>query len=126
MENNGEQNCIFCKIAGGEIPAEIAYEDEHFMAIVDIHPEAPGHVQVIPKHHYRWVWDVPNVGEYFEVVRTVAKAQQKAFGTDWIISKVVGEEVPHAHVWIFPGDAKGDKNDIEGNAERLRKALTNQ
>lgn len=118
------ENCIFCKIVAGEIPATKIYEDERYLAFLDIHPQTPGHVQVIPKTHYRWVWDVPNVGEYFELVRKIARAQQKAFGTEWILSRIIGDEVPHAHIWVFPSnDAKGDKNAFEENADRIRAAL---
>ncbi|MHB8710279.1 MAG: HIT family protein [Minisyncoccota bacterium] len=126
MENTStpiSASCIFCKIVRGEIPAHTIYEDHDFIAFLDIHPQSPGHAQVIPKKHYRWVWDVPNVGAYFEVVRKIAKAQQKAFRTEWILSKIIGDEVAHAHIWIFPGDAKGDKNDFEKNAASLRSAL---
>ncbi len=119
------ENCIFCKIIGGHIPAHKVFEDENFIAFLDINPRAPGHVQVIPKKHYRYVWDVPNVGEYFECVRKVARAQQKAFGTEAIWSRIAGEEVPHAHIWIFPdpNNTPGDKKDFEGNAEKIRKEL---
>lgn len=118
-------DCIFCKIVAGEIPAHKVYEDERFLAFLDIHPQSPGHVQVIPKEHVRWVWDVPQAGEYFEVAQKIAKAQQKAFNTEWILSKTVGDEVEHAHLWVFPNDkVKGDKNDLEGNAEKIRRALT--
>ena len=118
------ESCIFCKIVSGEIPATKIYEDEKYLAFLDIHPQTPGHAQVIPKAHYRWVWDVPNVGEYFELVRKIARAQQKAFGTEWILSRIIGDEVPHAHIWVFPGnDAKGDKNAFEENAEKIRTEL---
>jgi histidine triad (HIT) family protein len=118
------ENCIFCKIIAGEIPSHKVYEDEHFLAFLDIHPQSPGHALVIPKEHYRWVWDVPNAGDYFEVVKKIAKAQQKAFETDWILSKSVGEEVEHAHIWVFPNsNVKGDKNAFEANAEKIRQAL---
>ncbi|OHA26703.1 MAG: hypothetical protein A3C06_00100 [Candidatus Taylorbacteria bacterium RIFCSPHIGHO2_02_FULL_46_13] len=117
-------NCIFCKIVSGEIPSHKVYEDKDFFAFLDIHPQSPGHTQVIPKNHVRWVWDVPNVGEYFEVVRKIAKAQQKSFETDWILSKIIGDEVPHAHIWIFPNDnVKGNKNDFPANAEKISSAL---
>lgn len=117
-------NCIFCKIVSGEIPAQKIYEDERFLAFLDIHPQSPGHTQVIPKQHYRWVWDVPYVGEYFEVVQKIAKAQKKAFGTDWILSKIIGDEVPHAHIWVFPSDeSTGDKSDLVSNAAKIRKNL---
>ncbi len=120
-------DCIFCKIVRREIPALTLYEDGDFLAFLDIHPQSPGHAQVIPKKHYRWVWDVPNIGAYFEVVRKIAKAQQKVFNTEWILSKIIGDEVAHAHIWVFPGnEAKGDKNDLEGNARKLREALTNK
>lgn len=100
------------------------YEDNDFLAFLDIHPQSPGHVQIIPKQHYRWIWDIRNAGAFFEVAQKIAKAQQKAFGTDWILSKSVGDEVPHAHIWVFPSnDAAGDKNDFVGNAEKIRQSL---
>ena len=119
-----DPNCIFCKIVKGEIPSYKVYEDNDFLGIMDITPQSPGHVQVITKKHYRWVWDVPNVGEYFEVARKIAKAQQKAFNTDWILSRIIGDEVPHAHIWVFP-DPKisGDKKDFESNAEKIRETI---
>lgn len=117
-------DCIFCKIVAGEIPAHKVYEDNGFLAFLDIHPQSPGHVQVIPKEHYRWVWDVPSIGAYFEVVQKIAKAQQKAFHTDWILSKTIGDEVLHAHVWVFPNnEVAGDKNDLAANAALIREAL---
>lgn len=117
-------NCIFCKIVKKEISANIIYEDTDFLAFLDIRPLSPGHTLVIPKEHYRWVWDVPNTGKYFEIVKNIAKAQQKAFEQDAIYSKIIGEEVPHAHIWIFPDPekAKGDKNDFEGNAKKIIEA----
>lgn len=51
-------DCIFCKIAGKEIPAKIAYEDEDLLAFEDIHPQAPVHLQVIPKRHIARVSDL--------------------------------------------------------------------
>jgi histidine triad (HIT) family protein len=87
------ESCIFCKIVAGEIPAHKVYEDDTYIAFLDIHPKSPGHVQVIPKAHIRWVWDVPNPGQYFEAATNIAKAQRKAFGTEWILSRIVGDEV---------------------------------
>ncbi|MEQ1499908.1 MAG: HIT domain-containing protein [Parcubacteria group bacterium] len=118
------ENCIFCKIVRGEIPSYKVYEDENFFAFLDINPQSPGHVQVIPKDHYRWVWDVPNAGEYFEVVKKIAKAQQKAFDTDWILSKIVGDEVTHAHIWVFPNrEVEGNAKDFETNLKKIRENL---
>ncbi len=125
------QNCVFCKIVKKEIPANIVYEDENFIGFLDIHPHTPGHVQVIPKKHYRWVWDMPidkkvspNLGSYFETVAKIAHAQQKAFNTDWVLSKIVGDEIPHAHIWVFPNsEVKDDKNDFEGNKKKIIESL---
>ena len=119
------QNCVFCKIIKGEIPSHKVYEDKKYLAFLDINPASPGHTQVIPKEHYRWVWDVPNVGEYFEVAKKVAEAQRKAFGTDFILSKIIGDEVEHAHIWVFPNSGvSGDAKDFKGNAEKIRKIIT--
>ncbi|MEK7176121.1 MAG: HIT family protein [Patescibacteria group bacterium] len=123
MKSN-DTNCVFCKIASGEIPAHKVFEDENFLAFLDINPQSPGHVQVIPKEHYRWVWDVPNVGEYFEVARKIAKAQKQAFNTDFVTSKIVGDEVHHAHIWLVPDwNLKEDKKNFEENVEKIRKNL---
>ncbi len=118
-------DCLFCKIIAKEIPSECVYEDTDFMAFLDIHPRSPGHVQVIPKKHFRWVWDVPNIGDYFAVVQKIARAMQNTFGTEAVWSKVMGDEVPHAHVWLFPNvnEAVGDKNDFAGNAQKIREKL---
>lgn len=118
------QNCIFCKIVKGEIPSHKVYEDKNFLAFLDINPQSPGHAQIIPKEHYRWVWDIPNIGEYFEIVKKVALAQRKAFNTDFILSKIIGDEVEHAHIWVFPNSGvSGDVKDFLGNAEKIRKFI---
>lgn len=119
-----EQNCIFCKIVKGEIPSYKVYEDDHFIAFLDIHPQSPGHTQVIPKEHYRWVWDVPNAGQYFEAAKKVANAIKKAFDVEMVLSRIVGDEVHHAHIWLFPDkSAKGDPKDFKTNTEKIQKAL---
>lgn len=114
-------NCIFCKIINKEIPANIIYEDSDFLAFLDINPLSPGHTLVIPKKHYRWVWDVPNVGEFFEVARKIALAQQKAWNQPTIHSKIVGEDVEHAHIWVYPDpkNTTGDKKDFASNQKKL-------
>ena len=125
MKNDShEKDCIFCKIAIHEIPANIIYEDEKYISFLDIRPLSPGHALVVPKAHHRWVWDVPNIGEYFEVVRKVAQAQKKAFNVELVMAKVVGEEVHHAHVWVFPSsDATGNKAEFEANQKKIIEAF---
>ena len=121
-------SCIFCKIIRKEIPSHIVYEDDAYLAFLDIRPLSPGHTLVIPKEHHRWVWDVSPIGPYFEAVQKIAKAIQKAFAIDCVVSKVVGEEVPHAHVWIYPSpeELKSTaeiKNALEQNAKKIVSAL---
>ena len=125
-------DCLFCKIINGKIPSHKVYEDENFLALMDINPQSPGHVQVIPKKHYRFVWDMPECSEpspnycnYAAVIQKIAKAIQGTFDTDSVWSKVMGEEVPHAHTWLFPDprEAKGDKKDFEGNAKKIKAKL---
>lgn len=119
-----DPSCIFCKIVAKEIPAHIVYEDDDFLAFLDIHPQSPGHTQVIPKKHTRWVWDYGDTGAYFGIAKKIALAQRKAFGTDFILSKIVGDEVPHAHIWVFPNkEISGDANDFVRNKERIIQAL---
>lgn len=114
-------DCIFCKIITGEISSYKVYEDGDFYAFLDINPRNRGHLQVIPKEHYRWVWDVPNIGEYFEVVQKLANAMRRAFDTEYVVSLILGEEVEHAHVWLVPrfeGDGHGGSIDI-GNIKEI-------
>ena len=122
-------DCIFCKIVNKEIPANIVYEDDYFLAFLDINPISPGHTLIIPKKHYRWVWDIPSEGnpsleKYFKIAGKVANAIRKAFNQEMILSKIVGEEVHHAHIWIYPSnETKGDKKDFIGNMNKIKDSL---
>lgn len=117
-------NCIFCKIINKEIPSHIVYEDADYIAFLDIRPLSPGHTLVIPKKHIRWVWDSEDIGSYFSIVQKIARAQQLTFSTA-VHSKVVGEEVEHAHVWVYPDPekAKGDKYDFVAFASLLKEKI---
>ncbi|MEA1962702.1 MAG: HIT family protein [Patescibacteria group bacterium] len=108
--------CLFCKIANKELPCYKVYEDKDFLAFLDIRPLNPGHTLVIPKKHFRWVWDVPNISEYYSIVSKIANAIKKAFDTDYVVSLVFGEEIAHAHVWLIPRL----KNDGHGSAIDLK------
>ena len=104
-------NCIFCKIVKKESPSYTFYEDENFVGFLTITPLTRGHSLIVPKDHYRWVWDYPEIGKYFEVVQHVVRTMKKAFDTDFVIGSQVGEEVPHAHVALIPrykNDGHGD------------------
>ena len=101
-------DCVFCRIIKKEIPSYFFYEDDNFFSFLDIRPLNPGHALVIPKKHYRWVWDIEE--EYSAVVNKAAKALKKALGTDYVQSVVMGDEVEHAHIHLiprFPDDGHG-------------------
>ena len=93
---------MFCKIVDGDIPSYKVYEDNNFLAFLDIEPLNPGHTLVIPKKHYRWTWDVPNFGEYWEVARKVAQGVIKSMGAPMVEFLTHGTDVEHAHIWIVP------------------------
>jgi histidine triad (HIT) family protein len=116
--------CVFCEIVAGKRPAEKVYEDGHFLAFLDIRPRSPGHTLIVPKKHVRWVWDVEPQAEYWLLARRIARAQQNAFHCEAVWCTVIGDEVPHAHIWVYPHPAtRGDRTDLAGNAQRLRQAL---
>lgn len=109
-------DCIFCKIVKKEVPCYKIYEDKDFMAFLDVRPLNPGHTLVIPKKHYRWIWDVPNIDKYFIVVKKIAKTIKKVLNAELVASLVLGEAVPHAHVWLIPrfkDDGHGANLDFE-------------
>ncbi|MBI2151163.1 HIT family protein [Candidatus Woesearchaeota archaeon] len=93
-------NCIFCKIVQGDIPALKVYEDDNFFAFLDIRPLNKGHTLLIPKSHYRWLWDVKD--DYSKLANKIASAIKLAFETDYVQALVVGEEVHHAHLHLIP------------------------
>ena len=96
------KDCVFCKIVNGEIPATKVYEDDKFVGFMDIAPLNKGHVQLIPKVHYRWTWDVPEFGEYWEVAKKIALAQMKGLGAKMVEFLTHGMQVEHCHIWIVP------------------------
>jgi len=105
-------DCIFCKIAQGEIPSYKVYEDNDFLAFLDINPFSRGHTLLIPKKHAKWIWDLDenDYSNLMNTVKKIARAMQKKFNTEWIVEGVAGIDVPHAHVHIIPrkiGDGLG-------------------
>jgi len=94
--------CIFCKIASGKIPVFKIYEDGDYLAFLDQSPLVEGHTLVLPKAHYHWVWDVPNIGQYFEIVKKIANHFQKKLSDDLVFCYIAGNEVPHAHIHLLP------------------------
>lgn len=102
-------NCVFCKIVANELPSYKVWEDENFLAFLDINPFGVGHTLVIPKKHYEWVWDVEEYCEYFQKVKEIALLLKEKLGAEWIKMSVIGIDVPHAHVHLVPNYKKEPK-----------------
>jgi histidine triad (HIT) family protein len=102
-------DCIFCRIAGGEAPAHVVYEDEHTIAFLDINPVSRGHTLVIPKRHYRDLLGMPAE----ELAAVVAAAQRvagalieglRASGVNLLqaTGAAAGQTVFHFHLHLIP------------------------
>ena len=100
-------NCIFCRIAGGEIPAEIVYEDEHTIVFLDSAPMYAGHCLVCPKQHFDTLMDVPpaSLQPLFECAQWIARAVEAGLGAGGsfiAINNKISQSVPHLHVHVIP------------------------
>lgn len=95
-------DCIFCQIVAGKIPCYKVYDDKEFLGFLDISPRTRGHSLLIPKKHYRWVWEVPDFGKYWETALKLTQTMQKALKPYFITYVTHGLEVPHAHIHILP------------------------
>jgi histidine triad (HIT) family protein len=97
-------NCIFCKIAKGEIPSTKVYEDEKFFAFLDINPESEGHTLLIPKEHYVWMQDSPDelIREIFIVAKNLMQKLIDEKKCEFVKVKVIGKDVPHFHIHLVP------------------------
>ncbi|EPD77960.1 histidine triad nucleotide-binding protein [Atopobium sp. oral taxon 199] len=102
-------DCIFCKLANGEIPTEFLYEDEHVVAFRDASPLAPVHVLVVPKAHHRDILDnVPaqtlaSVAEAIKTVVDTTGIRDSGFRVITNTGKEGGQSVMHLHFHILGG-----------------------
>src|SRR5207249_10647421 len=96
------EDCAFCKIIRKELPSYTVFEDEDYIAFLDIRLMNPGHTLVVPKLHYRWGWDVPEAGRYFETVTRIANALQQTMKPEWTAADAAGTGVARAHVHRLP------------------------
>lgn len=102
--------CIFCRIASGELPASIVYEDGQAIAFLDIQPINPGHVLVVPKYHAQSMEDLPEedaahmmrVGQIID--KALRKSDLRCEGVNMFIAdgRVAGQDVDHIHLHVFP------------------------
>ena len=107
------EDCIFCKIVRGEIPANIVYESENVLAFDDVNPMAPVHVVVVPKLHVATLMDVSDgmMDDIISAVQEVAKIKEidkKGFRTVINCNKEGGQVIFHLHIHILGGRKLSD------------------
>ena len=105
-------SCLFCKIAAGEIPARIVYEDAACLAFADIHPQAPTHLLVIPREHIQSLEQTkqehgPLLGALMSAAATVARQAGLAKGYRVVLNTGAegGQTVDHLHLHVMGGRA---------------------
>jgi histidine triad (HIT) family protein len=106
-----EQNCIFCKIVGGEIPADVVYKDERAVAFRDINPQAPVHILIIPREHLESLDDAAQsdeapLGHLLRVAARVANEQclsESGYRTVINTGAGAGQSVFHLHLHVIGG-----------------------
>ena len=102
-------DCIFCKIANGEIPSNTIYEDDDFRVILDLGPATKGHALVLPKKHYADLFEIPEetVAGAVKVAKKVAGIMKEKLGCDGLNlvqnnGETAGQTVMHFHLHIIP------------------------
>jgi len=107
------EDCLFCKIAAGEIPSDKLYEDERVLAFYDIHPQAPVHFLVIPKEHIHGADEITvensgTVAYIYEVIaRLCAERGVASFRVVTNCGEDAGQSVPHLHFHVLGGRELG-------------------
>lgn len=112
-----EENCIFCKIIGGEIPSHTIYEDEEFKIILDVNPATRGHALILPKNHVANLYEIPEetAGKVLKLAKKMAAHMTDVLHCDGFNllqnnNETAGQTVFHFHMHLIPR-YKGAKND---------------
>ncbi len=102
-------DCIFCKIVAGEIPATKVHETEDTLAFLDVKPVSPGHTLVIPKKHYENIFDIPEdvLAKVISETKYIAKTVKESTDADGISisqnnGEAAGQIVRHLHFHVIP------------------------
>jgi len=105
-----ENNCLFCKVVSKEIPSQIEYEDNEIIAFDDINPQAPTHIQIIPKKHIERVADASEsdtelLGKLILIARKIAAQRTLEKGYRIVVNNgaQAGQTVFHLHVHLLGG-----------------------
>lgn len=104
-----DNDCIFCKIAAGEIPSATLYEDDDFRVILDLGPASKGHALIIPKEHYRNLYDIDEelASKAIVLAKKMVKKMTDVLGCDGynIVQnneEAAGQTVFHFHMHLIP------------------------
>ena len=115
-----KEDCIFCKIANGEIAARTIYEDELFRVILDLSPATKGHALILPKEHFQDLYDLgkEQAAELMLVAQKVAHHMQEVLGMEGLNlvqnnGELAGQTIFHFHLHLIP------RYSDDGNGERL-------
>ena len=109
------EDCIFCRIGGGEVPSDILYRDDSCFVIRDISPKAPVHLLIIPTQHFTYLSNLtpafsPVLGSMFAAAQLMAKQEDvDTTGYRLVVNQGenAGQQVPHLHVHLLAGKTLG-------------------
>lgn len=121
-------NCIFCKIANGDIPSATLYEDEEFRVILDVNPAAKGHALILPKKHAANLFELPDetASKALVLAKKIAFTLQEGLNADGINvlqnnGEAAGQTVFHFHMHLIPRK-KGDTVNVNWEFGKLTEA----
>ena len=104
-----KEDCIFCKIANGDIPSKTLYEDEDFKVILDLGPATRGHALILPKNHAANLFELPqeDASKALCVAKRVAGMMKEKLGCDGLNlvqnnGEAAGQTVSHFHIHVIP------------------------
>ena len=104
-----KDDCIFCKIANGEIPSKTLYEDDKFRVILDLGPASKGHALILPKDHYANLFELPEecAGEVMKLAQKMAVKMKEKLGCEGFNlvqnnGELAGQTVFHFHMHLIP------------------------
>lgn len=136
-----KDDCIFCKIANGEIPSATVYEDSICRVILDVNPANKGHALIIPKEHFENIYsmDAETAAKIFTIATEVAKAQKAELNPDGLNilqnnGEAAGQTVFHFHMHLVPRyikdnvtmtwiPGKADTEELSALSKALRKRI---
>ena len=104
-----DENCIFCKLANGDIPTNAIYEDEEFKVILDASPATKGHALILPKQHYANIYEIDDeiLGKAAKLAKKVIKHEKEVLGCGGYNvlqnnEEAAGQTVFHFHMHLIP------------------------